>query len=192
MKGRVGQWLSGVSRRLAFSRHSRESGNPASLLSGKPVVADRKSLDSRFRGNDGSRRRWLRRLIVAGAVLAAYPAFVFATFYAHWFAADLPGGRNGPSDAYRHALASATVAYTATPRWVDGVTVVMERDGAGNDSRAMDAHNNRIGAAIGARAKSWGAMQAEVLRAVRAGGIRTADENTITWLPPERWRNRWY
>ncbi|MCL1633684.1 hypothetical protein M2650_03365 [Luteimonas sp. SX5] len=126
------------------------------------------------------------------ALLAAYPIFVFATVYAQWFAADLPGGRNGPADAYRHALASATVAYTATPRWVDWVTAVMERGGAGNESRAMDAHNNRIGAAIGAQAESWSAMQAHVLAAVQAGGIRAAGENTITWLPPERWQNRLY
>ncbi len=126
------------------------------------------------------------------ALAAVYPAFVFATVYVHWFAADLPGGRNGPADAYRHALASATVAYTATPRWVDWVTAVMERGGDGNDMRAMDAHNNRIGAAIGAQAESWSEMQAEVLKAVRAGAIRAADENTITWLPPERWQNRLY
>ncbi|TKR34220.1 hypothetical protein FCE95_02730 [Luteimonas gilva] len=129
---------------------------------------------------------------MVGAVLAAYPAFVFATVYAHWFAADLPGGRNGPSDAYRHTLASATVAYTATPRWVEWVTAVMERGGVGNDSRAMDAHNNRIGAAIGTRADSWDAMQAEVLDAVRAGSVGAGDANKIIWLPPERWQNRWY
>ena len=192
MKGRIGQWLSRIADRFAFSRHSRASGNPASLLSSHSAMTARKSLDSRLRGNDGLGGRWFRRLTVVVALIAAYPTFVFATVYVHWFAADLPGGRNGPADAYRHALASATVAYTATPRWVDWVTVVMERNGAGNDSRAMDAHNNRIGAAIGARAENWGAMQAQVLDAVRTGGIGASDADTITWLPPERWQNRWY
>ena len=59
------------------------------------------------------KRPWLRRLVLAGLILAAYPAFVLASVYAHWFAADLPGGRNGPADAYRHALASASLAARA-------------------------------------------------------------------------------
>lgn len=126
------------------------------------------------------------------ALLALYPAFVFATVYAQWFAAGLPGGRNGPADAYRHSLASATVAYTGSPRWVEWVTLVMERDGAGSDMHAMDAHNNRIGARIGAQARSWRAMQSAVLSAVRAGAIDSADPDRITWLPRDRWRNRAY
>ncbi len=162
------------------------------LLSGRTAATARKSLDSRLRGNDAVRKRWFRRLAAICALLATYPAFVFATVYAHWFAADLPGGRNGPADAYRHALASATVAYTATPRWVDWVTAIMERGGDGNSSRAMDAHNNRIGAAIGARAESWNQMQAAVLTAIRDGRIDAAEKDRITWLPPERWQNRLY
>ena len=53
------------------------------------------------------RRRRLRRLGALAFVLGAYPAFVLGTVYAHWLGADLPGGRDGPADAYRHALASA-------------------------------------------------------------------------------------
>ena len=111
---------------------------------------------------------------------------------AHARPAVLPGGRNGPSDAYRHSLASATVAYTASPRLVALVTRVMERDGIGSDMRAMDAHNNRIGARIGAHATSWGDMQDRVLHAVQAGAVNTADADTITWLPRERWLDRMY
>ena len=140
----------------------------------------------------GRRRRWLWRMIVGGMLLAAYPSFVLASVYAYWFAADLPGGRNGPADAYRHSLASATVAYTGSPRWVEWVTAVMEKNGAGSDMRAMDAHNNRIGAGIGAQAKSWGDMQAAVLAAVNAGTIDSADTHRITWLPRARWRDRLY
>ncbi len=124
--------------------------------------------------------------------MATYPAFVLGTVYAHWFGADFQGGRNGPADAYRHSLASATVAYTSSPRVVDWVTAVMERDGRGGDMRAMDAHNNRIGALIGARAGSWGEMQAAVLRAVLDGGVNTHDPDRITWLPRERWLDRMY
>ncbi|WP_242108570.1 DUF6973 domain-containing protein [Luteimonas aquatica] len=137
------------------------------------------------------RKRW-KWPLAALLVLAAYPCFVLASVYAHWFAADLPGGRNGPADAYRHALASATVAYSGSPRWVAWVTAVMERDGLGNDSRAMDAHNNRIGARIGTHAESWSQMQADVLAAVGHGSVGAADAQQITWLPPERWQNRLY
>lgn len=68
----------------------------------------------------------------------------------------------------------------------------MERDGEGSQSRAMDAHNNRIGARIGQDATSWNEMQAAVLRAVKSGHTHADDFNQITWLPPERWQNRLY
>ena len=61
--------------------------------------------------------RRIRLVAATGLVLAAYPAFVLGTVYAQWFRADLPGGRNGPSDAYRHSLASATVVWPPRPRW---------------------------------------------------------------------------
>lgn len=144
------------------------------------------------------RNRWLRRLLVVAVLLAVYPAFVFGTVYLATSRSDLPGGRHGPKDAYRHTLASATVAYTGSPRWVDWVTAVMEGDGDSHHTgrsdaaRAMDAHNNRIGARIGAAAESWNEMNAAVLQAVQAGGVAVEDEDRITWLPRERWQDRWY
>lgn len=140
------------------------------------------------------RPRWkrLKWLVIAALLLVAYPGFVFATVYAHWFVANLPGGRNGPGDAYRHTLASATVAYTGSSRWVEWVTVVMEHGGKGNDSRAMDAHNNRIGARIGSQASDWRQMQADVMTAIEHGTVNADDEQQITWLPSERWQNRMY
>jgi hypothetical protein len=137
-------------------------------------------------------RRRLRLLAATCLVLAAYPAFVLGTVYAQWFRADLPGGRNGPADAYRHSLASATVAYTTSPRVVAWVTAVMEGDGRRGPMSAMDAHNNRIGAAIGARARSWAQMQSDVLAAVRQGAVDATDPDRITWLPRERWLDRMY
>jgi hypothetical protein len=139
-----------------------------------------------------SRYKWGKRLFLSGLLLAAYPVFVFGAVYAHWFSADLPGGRNGPADAYRHSLASAIVAYTGSPFWVRCATWIMEDDGRGNDMRAMDAHNNRIGAAIGARARSWSEMQGAVLAAVSAGTVHAENPDQITWLPRERWQNRLY
>ena len=137
------------------------------------------------------RRRW-RRAAIAALLLVAYPAFVLGATYQQFFRADLPGGRNGPADAYRHSLASAIVAYTLSPRCVEWVTDVMERGGDGNASRAMDAHNNHIGARIGATAPSWNEMQEAVRNAVRDGAVDATDPDRITWLPASRWQNRLY
>jgi hypothetical protein len=139
-----------------------------------------------------ARRRLGRRLFLAGAVLGAYPAFVLVATYTHFFSAGLPGGRNGPADAYRHSLASAVVAYTLSPRCVDWVTAVMERGGEGHPARAMDAHNNRLGARIGATADSWDAMQQAVLAAVKNGAIDARSPDQITWRAPSAWQDRLY
>jgi hypothetical protein len=139
-----------------------------------------------------TRRRWLCRGIIAICLSALYPMFVLASVYATTLRSDLPGGRNGPRDAYRHSLASATVAYTGSPRWVEWVTAVMENGGRGDAARAMDAHNNLLGARIGARAASWDGMRAAVMAAVEAGGVDAQDPNRITWLSPARWREREY
>lgn len=136
--------------------------------------------------------RRVRTGLLVVALLAAYPAFVLGTVYATTLRSDLPGGRHGPKDAYRHSLASATVAFTASPRWVEWVTAVMENGGEGDAARAMDAHNNRLGARIGARAASWTHMRAAVRAAVDEGGIAVEDPNRITWLPPEQWQERLY
>ena len=138
------------------------------------------------------RRRWRLRALAVLAALAAYPAFVMIAVYAQWFAAALPGGRNGPADAYRHSLASAIVAYTLSPRCVDWVTAVMERGGEGNVARAMDAHNNRLGARIGETADSWSAMQQAVRAAVISGAIDARSPDQITWRAPSAWQDRLY
>ena len=72
------------------------------------------------------------------------------------------------------------------------MTYAMEGDGEGDAARAMDAHNNRLGARIGAEAESWGRMRAEIVAAVENGGVEIDDPNRITWLPRERWQERLY
>jgi hypothetical protein len=139
-----------------------------------------------------ARRRWWYRGVLALLVCGAYPAFVMIAVYSQWFAAHLPGGRNGPADAYRHSLASAVVAYTLSPRCVDWVTAVMERGGDGNPSRAMDAHNNRIGAQLGATASNWNDLRREVRAAVDHGAIDARSPDQITWLAPAAWQDRLY
>jgi hypothetical protein len=139
-----------------------------------------------------ARKRLGRLFFIAGVALAAYPAFVLTATYTHFFSVELPGGRNGPADAYRHSLASAIVAYTSSPRCVDWVTAVMERGGEGGPARAMDAHNNRLGARLGAAADSWDAMQQAVLAAVKNGAIDARSPDQITWRAPSAWQDRLY
>ena len=161
-----------------------------------PTVSNAASLpaDRAHASRDGGSawRCFVRRSLIVAAVLASYPAFVLGTVYSATTQSDLPGGRHGPKDAYRHSLASAIVAYTGSPRWVEWATYAMEGDGVADAARAMDAHNNRIGARIGAEAESWDRMRAEILAAVESGGIDIDDPDRITWLPPERWQDRLY
>lgn len=145
----------------------------------------------RARGLRGVVRRLRWPLAFAG-LIAMYPVFVLATVYVSTARSDFPGGRHGPRDAYRHSLASAIVAYTGSPRWVDWVTGVMEKGGQGDRARAMDAHNNLLGARIGARAESWSGMRAAVSAAVRAGGVDQREADRITWLPSTEWQERAY
>jgi hypothetical protein len=56
----------------------------------------------------------------------------------------------------------------------------------------MDAHNNQLGARIGATADSWDAMQQAVLAAVKNGAIDARSPEQITWLAPRAWRERLY
>jgi len=132
-----------------------------------------------------NRRRWLL-LAAALALAAAYPLAVLAYVYWHSLTIGLPGGRHGPQDAYRHALASAVVAYTASPRVVHWLTEVMESDDSAGSQ--MDRHNNAIGAAIGAAADSFAAIRPQVEARVRAGRVNATDPQQITWLPPRQWR----
>ena len=118
--------------------------------------------------------------------MSAYPAFVLGYTWSHVAHSSLPGGRHGPLDAYRHTLASAVVGFTLSPRAVEWVTWAMER--GGNDANLMDRRNNRIGAAIGLRAHSFGEIEPAVQAKVQSGAIDAHDADQVTWLPPERWR----
>ena len=125
-------------------------------------------------------------------MLLVYPVFVLGTVYTITLRSDLPGGRNGPRDAYRHSLASAIVAYTASPRLVDWVSATM--DGGDGISHRMDT-NNRIGARIGAAATGWTAMLAAVRTAVDGGdvvadGAEIDAATRIVWLPANQWHER--
>jgi preprotein translocase subunit SecF len=132
------------------------------------------------------RRLWLR-LLVSGVLLGAYPAFVLIYTWSFVFASDFQGGRHGPLDAYRHALASSVVAHTLGKPAVELVTALFESKG--KDSNVMDSHNNRVGAGIGAGSRSFQELEPAVRQAVLEGGEGVSDPTRITWLPEEKWRS---
>ena len=141
------------------------------------------------------RRRWRRWLLVVAALLAAWPLFVLVTTYTITLRSGLPGGRFGPCDAYRHSLASAIVAWTASPRCVEWVTTVMEGDEQG-DSHRMDAHNNSVGIRLAARAADWSSLLQSV-RAAVDGGVAMDERvlaypDRIVWMPEVLWRDLWW
>jgi hypothetical protein len=98
-------------------------------------------------------RKLLRRVSAFAALLSVYPICVLVFTWSHFLNSDFKGGRHGPLDAYRHALASATVSYTLGAWAVDAVTNIFEWND--RDSNKMDRHNNKIGASIGSSVRSF-------------------------------------
>jgi hypothetical protein len=141
------------------------------------------------------RRRWRRRLVLVLALLAAYPLFVLGTTYTITLRSGLDGGRHGPCDAYRHCLASAIVAYSSSPRFVEWVTAAMEGDDRGASHR-MDAHNNGVGVRLAAGAANWSSLFASVRAAVDGGTVLdetfVGASDRVVWLPAAQWRARWW
>ncbi|MBA3772470.1 MAG: hypothetical protein H0X13_08300 [Ramlibacter sp.] len=133
-----------------------------------------------------SRRRWLKPVLIAVLVASIYPAWVLGYTWSYVLQSDLPGGHHGPLDAYRHTLASAVVSYTLGPRAVAPATSVLEF--RGNAGSFMDRHNNRIGAAIGAKAGSLAEIEPAVRARVLQGAVATRDPQQTFWLPPAAWR----
>jgi hypothetical protein len=133
------------------------------------------------------RKKRLVAILAAAVLVSAYPAFVLGYTWSHVFRSDLPGGRDGPLDAYRHALASAVVAFTLSPKAVEWATWGMERKN--RSSNLMDRHNNRIGASIGVNAASFGEIEPAVRSRVSSGAVNSPDADQVTWLPRYRWRS---
>lgn len=84
-------------------------------------------------------------------------------------------------------LRCAVVSYTLGERAVDLISGPMES--GGKDSNSMDRHNNRIGAEIGVRSKSFHDLEPAVRESILNGAANSTDTNQITWLPKEKWRN---
>ena len=107
---------------------------------------------------------------------------------------DLPGGHDGPLDAYRHTLASAVLTYVFDGAFgqragigaVEVVIFVMEH--GESRSNVMDRHNNRLGSRIGSHAPTFAEIEPAVIQAVAKGTILATSPDQVTWLPEQDWR----
>lgn len=138
-------------------------------------------------GGVKNKRKTLLKLGAVALLISVYPLSVLFYTWGCVLRSDLEGGRHGPLDAYRHALASAVVSYTLGERPVRLVTRLMES--RGKDSNAMDTRNNRIGARIGIDSTSFRNLEPTVRQAVSNGSINSTNTNQITWLPKEKWKS---
>lgn len=133
------------------------------------------------------KRILLRKSCALVALAGVYPVCILGFTWSHVLRSDFEGGRHGPLDAYRHALASAVVSYTVG-EWAVTITTIVFEWGDKNSNK-MDRHNNRLGAAIGSRAESFSGIEPAVRGAVLNGAIGTTEKNQITWLPESRWED---
>lgn len=98
---------------------------------------------------------------------------------------ELPGRRGGPQDAFRHTYSTALTARYISPKAVELVTFLSERD-LNSPFDQMDIHNNKIGTQIG---QGLGDLYETVWEKVKAGKVNSEDKDVITWLPEKQWDN---
>ena len=125
--------------------------------------------------------------VLINPILLIYPVFVMGYTWTHVLRSDLEGGRHGPLDAYRHALASAVVSHTLGEWAVELVTTVFES--SGKESNQMDRKNNSIGVAISRSTDSFAELESRVREQVSTGAELSDEAGQITWLPRDRWRD---
>ena len=105
-------------------------------------------------------------------------------------ASPLPGFYDGPADAYRHIVGTAELRRRFG--WATAFGIVTANEVLGTHFRShpahlrrMDDHNNAIGLAIGAEARSYEDVvrlaRAAIDSAVSAGG--SGADGTPVWLP---------
>lgn len=142
-------------------------------------------------------RKWLKISAFFLFLSFFYVAIILGTVYYNVWNSGLQGGGHGPQDAYRHSLASALVAHTLHPTCIELVIHVMEKNGTGSFANKMDAHNNRVGASIGANVPWSFNSVATVIKKVRTavdnGAVQTTNPKQITWMPKKYWqKRRWH
>ena len=111
------------------------------------------------------------------------PFVVIVILYRFAMSTNLPGRKGGPQDAFRHTYSTALTARYISPYAVRLVTFICERD-PNSIFDQMDIHNNKVGTMIGL---GEGDLYETVMQKIKSGKINATQEDTITWLPPEKW-----
>lgn len=126
------------------------------------------------------RKNFLLSLIVL-AFLS--PIITVVLLYRLAMATELPGRRGGPQDAFRHTYSTALTARYISPKAVELVTYLSERE-PDSPFDQMDIHNNRIGTMIGLED---GDLYETVWNKIKEGRVNSSDKDVITWLPENQW-----
>ncbi|MBC7714680.1 MAG: hypothetical protein H7177_15145 [Rhizobacter sp.] len=127
--------------------------------------------------------RWKKNLLIIIMVINILPMGAVFVLYRIAMATDLPGRGNGPQDAFRHTYSSALTARYISPKAVELVSFLCERD-HNSPMDLMDIHNNKIGAKIGI---GEGPIYETVAKKVQEGQIDAKDADVVTWLAKSYW-----
>jgi len=127
----------------------------------------------------------MRKKILLSLIVLAFlsPIVTVVLLYRLAMATELPGRRGGPQDAFRHTYSTALTARYLSPKAVELVTYLSERDPSSPFDQ-MDIHNNRIGTHIGL---GNGDLHETVWQKIKAGQVDSKDKDIITWLPKNQW-----
>lgn len=95
----------------------------------------------------------------------------------------LKGRRGGPQDAFRHTYSSAVVARYLSPKAVELITALFERDPESIHNQ-MDINNNMAGIKVGLSSKP---IYTEVFKMVE--GAMSNNQSDLIILPKSMWSN---
>ena len=125
-----------------------------------------------------------KKYILTFLALMVFIVFVeVVILYRFAMSTGLPGRKGGPQDAFRHTYSTALTARYISPKLVEFVTWVCERDPSSAFDR-MDIHNNRIGTHIGLGNEP---LYEAVMKKIKEGEVNSQKSDTVTWLPEKDW-----
>jgi hypothetical protein len=127
----------------------------------------------------------MRKIFLLSLIVLAFlsPIITVVLLYRLAMATELPGRRGGPQDAFRHTYSTALTARYISPKAVELVTYLSERE-PDSPFDQMDIHNNRIGTMIGL---GDGDLYETVWNKIKEGRVNSSDKDVITWLPENQW-----
>lgn len=126
-----------------------------------------------------------KALIITLLLALLAPFVVIVILYRFAMSTNLPGRRGGPQDAFRHTYSTALTARYLSPKVVELVTFLCERDPNSHFDQ-MDIHNNKIGTKIGLGKED---LYEAVMKKIKEGKTNASDPDTVTWMPEDEWDN---